>query len=139
MAMEVVPFDEVDGPLMGLYTGDQDPRPCVMPTADWRKQKYSPQPGDQRATGVLYVNVAGIRHWLASHPGTVLTPLDEWSAEPLMSVATKSTEEQLGVFESALSKLVLLVKTRPISCPAERGERGFGTRALNRDIEALLT
>jgi len=138
LAIEVVPFDQLDGPLLGLYTGDQDPRPCVMPASDWRKQKYSPQTGDERATGVFYMNLAAIQEWLTSRLGTGLTPLDEWSMRPLMSMATEAREDQLHVFESAFSELVLLVKTRPINCPAERGVRGFVPNSLYRDVEDLL-
>ena len=139
IVIEVVPFDKLDGPILGLYTLDQDPRPCVMPASDWQRQKYSPQADDQRATGVFYLNLAGICHWLDKHPKMGLTPLDEWSTSPLMSMATKSREEQHRVFESALSDLMLLVKTRPMNCPPERGVRGCVTNNLNREIEALLT
>jgi nephrocystin-3 len=138
MAVEIVPFDELDGPLMGLYTGDHDPRSCVLPASDWRQQKYSPQVGDERATGVFYLNLAGIRQWLAGRPVTGLTPLDEWSMRPLLSMAKESREDQLRIFESAFSELVLLVKTRPVRCPPERGVRGFLPNSLYRDVEDLL-
>jgi hypothetical protein len=139
MAIEVVPFDHIDGPLLGLYTGDHDPRPCLMPAFECQQQKYSPQARDERATGVVYVNLSAIRLGLSIHSETSLTPLDEWSMRPLVSMASKPREEQLRAFESALSELVLLVKTTPISCPAERGVRGFLTKSLNREVEGLLT
>jgi hypothetical protein len=140
MALEIVPFDGLDGPLTGLYKEGSDSRPCVIPTSDWRQQKYSPQPRDERATGVFYLNRAGIRQWLARIQDTgPLTPLDQWSMKPLMSMATGSREAQLPAFESALSELMLLLKARPISFPPERGVRGFGTKSLNYEVEDLLT
>jgi nephrocystin-3 len=139
LAIEVVPFDQLDGPLVGLYSGDHDPRPCVFPVRQWRQQNYSPQSGDVRATGVIYGNLSAIQLWLTNHPGIELTPLDVWSMEPLMSMATEPRKEQFHIFEAALSGLTLLVKSRPINLPAERGVRGCLTRSLNREIESLLT
>ena len=149
LAIEVVPFDQLDGPILGLHTGDGDPRPCVLPAFQWRQQKYSPQSGDERATGVVYANLsairwwlrksAGIRWWLRKHAGIGLTPLEEWSTGPLMSMATVPWEEQCQVFELAFSELTLLIKSRPIDCPAERGIRGCVPRSPNREVERLLT
>jgi hypothetical protein len=138
IAIEIVPFDQLDGPLLGLYTGDNNPRPSVMPASNWRQQKYTPQAADLRATGVFYMHLEAIRQWLASCPASGLTPLEEWSMRPLMSMATGSLQDQLRVFESALSELVLLVKTRPVNCPAERGARGFHLNRTYREIEDLL-
>ena len=139
LAIEVVPFDQLDGPILGLYTGDRDPRPWILPAFQWRQQKYSPQSGDERATGVVYANLSAIRWWLRKHAGIGVTPLEEWSTGPLMSMATVLWEEQCQVFELALSELTLLIKSRPIDCPAERGIRGCVPRSPNREVERLLT
>jgi hypothetical protein len=139
MAIEIVPFDERDGLLLGLQLVDENPRPSVMPAYHWQRQNYTPQAGDQRATGVFYVHLEAIQEWLACCRGPGPTPLDEWSMRPFMSMATESREDQLTIFESALSELVLLVKTRPIvNCPEERGARGFQPNSLYRRIDDLL-
>jgi tetratricopeptide (TPR) repeat protein len=148
LAIEVVPFDQRDGPILGLHTGDGDPRPCVLPTFQWRQQKYSPESSDLRATGVVYVNLsairwwsrkrAGIRWWSRVLAGAGLSPLEEWSTRPLVSMATAPWEGQSQVFELALSELTLLIWSRSINCPAERGIRGCVPRSPNREVERLL-
>jgi len=139
LAIEIVPFDQFAGPILGLYTGDNDPRPCILPASELRRQNYCPQAEDTRATGVVYVNLPAIRLWMSMHSGRGLAPLDHWSMNLLLSVAKRPREEQCQAFESLLSELILLIKARPISFPAQRGVRGFQERSINREIERLLT
>lgn len=125
LIIEVVPFDGKEGPILGLYKGDGDPRPALMPTAEWYAQNYHPQVQDLRATGTIYFNVPLTRFFLKDSLNDELTPLDHWSMKPLIAVAKSAWQDQLGIFESALSELVILLRTRPIDCPPERGLREF--------------
>ncbi len=138
IAIEAVPWDEFDGPLLGLYTGDADPRPCALPTPELKKQGYSPVESDLRASGVVYVNVPAVQLWLKLRGAKVPSPLDEWSFRTLLSMATEPISEQCSAFESSLSDLILLIKTRPINFSHERGIRALALKGLNEEIEALL-
>jgi len=123
ITFEAIQFDGRDGPLTGLYKGDNDPRPAIMTTRTWKEQGYTPQEKDERATGALYLNVQALREQIDTSPDFPLSSLDQWSMRPLMDAATRSLEDQLDVFEEAFSDLLLLFKSRPLSCPRERGER----------------
>ncbi len=138
IAIETVPLDQFAGPILALYTGDNDRRPCILTASEVRRQNYCPQAADSRATGVIYANMPAIRRWLSTHSGSGLTPLERWSIDLFHSIASRPREEQYHVFESLLSALILLIKTKPISFPSERGIRGFQEQSLNREIERLL-
>lgn len=125
LIIEVVPHDGCDGPLTGLYTGDAKPRACIIPTADWKAQGYKPQSGDSRAIGTFYLNLPAIRSSFDASMSDGITALDRWSIEQLLSLATSDRIEQCEVFEKALSALMLVLQTEQISCPPERGGRGF--------------
>jgi tetratricopeptide (TPR) repeat protein len=138
IALEVVPFDQHDGLLVVIYKGDGDPRPCVMPALEWR-QRYVPQPGNERATGVFYVNLSRIWQGQSVNPETGLTPLHGWSINTLVDLATQSRDKQLSIFESALSKLSHFAKARAIEYQAERGAIGYPRNSLNQEVEDMLT
>gem|GEM_PF-5667470 len=125
LALEVVPFDGKGGPILGLFTGVGGPRPVVMPTADWRRDKYCPQARDFRATGTVYVDLPSIRLEAQGRSEDGLSPIVQWSMKPLLSIAESSWHHESVVFEEALRDLLLLLKARPIICPPERGLRGF--------------
>lgn len=122
--VEGIEYDGGDGPLTGLYSGD-DPRPGIRTTREWKNQGYIPQEDDIRATGTMYFDVQTFRQQFCVSGASGLTPLDEWSLHPLMSAAGCLLEEQLDVFEEAFRDLLLLIKSRLVSCPRERGERAL--------------
>jgi hypothetical protein len=123
-ALEVVPFAGADGPVLGLYTGGDRPRPVVMPTAEWQAAGYAPQPADEQATGTVYLHLPGLReHGPRTADG--MTPFEAWGTGLLLSLATRPWAEQPSLFEEGLRDLALQVMMRPIRCPSQRGLRGF--------------
>jgi|GEM_PF-5508790 len=119
LTIEVVEYDNLDGPILGLYTGNEKPRPSILPTLSFRKQGYSPQREDKRATGTFYINIPAIKNF----PDNNIGLLNNWSALQLISIATSIQQEQLDVFELGLSNLMLITNTRIITCPPKRGIR----------------
>jgi hypothetical protein len=125
LSLEIVPFDGKEGPLLGLCSGDRNSRPAVMPSVEWKRQDYHPQARDERATGTVYLHLPLLRLCIKSSSSDGLTPLDHWSMKPLRRIVESSWQNELEVFEEALRDLVLLLRTRPVNCPAERGLRGL--------------
>jgi hypothetical protein len=123
LVLEVVPFDGELGPLTGLFTGGPTPRPAVIPTAAWKAQGYRPQARDTRATGTVYLNVDGLSASAEGSAGGEVGPLDAWSMEPLLAMATAEPGRQPDVFEQALADLLMTLQSGQLSCPPERGSR----------------
>jgi hypothetical protein len=80
--VEVIPFDGKDGPILGLYTGGSEPHTIVLPAEACREQNYFPQPGDKRATGVAYSNLALLVRNHGTGSQAELSPIDQWSTGP---------------------------------------------------------
>jgi hypothetical protein len=123
ITFEVIEFDGRDGPITGVHEGNDGPRVAVMSTRVWKSQGYTPQKGDERATGTLYFNTQALCERFNTPLNSQLSPLDEWSMRPLMSAATCPLDDQIDVFEDALSDLLSLLLARPLLCPRERGAR----------------
>ncbi len=138
IALECVPWDNFDGPLLGLFSGDSDPRPALFTTRGVLEQGYSPTQRDLRSTGAFYVNIPAMRTWFSQGTAREQSNFRDWSAQSLISFATEPVSEQCSVFESSLSDLILTIKARPINMPPERGTRSIAMNKLNREIDSIL-
>ena len=135
--IEVIPFDGKDGPILGLYSGGSEPHTIVLPVEAWRKQNYSPQPSDKRATGVAYANLALIRGIQGAGSHEELSPIDQWSTGPLLEMATKPHQRQMDVFESALSSFMMTVHAGAIVIEHDRAATEVDN-SIYRQIDVLL-
>ncbi|MDD2734738.1 MAG: DUF4062 domain-containing protein [Desulfuromonadaceae bacterium] len=125
LMIEIIPFDGLDGPLTGIYTGAAKPRPFVMPSSSWHEQKYKPQLGDNRATGTFYLNLPALHNCFVKGTAENISPLQDWAMEQLLSIAMSNRSQQCDIFENALFKLMLVLMSGQINFDKERGMRGF--------------
>jgi hypothetical protein len=80
---------------------------------------------DLRATGTIYINIPLIASSLAKGSVAGMTSLDDWSVPPVLEIMDSSWKDQFSIIEQAFRDLVRLLRTRPVSCSAERGQREF--------------
>lgn len=135
VAIEAIPFDGKDGPILGLYKSGNESRPALMPSTSWQAQKYRPQAGDHRATGTFYFNLPMTSYCLQDSHQDGLTDLDQWSTGPLLRVSESDWRGQPAIFEDALSDLARLLRIRPVMCDRERGERGYRSSLFSGGVQ----
>jgi hypothetical protein len=130
LIVEGVPFDGLNGPILGLYETKSESRPALMPSADWRAQNYKPQTADTRATGTLYFNLPLTSFCLQGTSRDGLNALEELSTQLLLMFAGGSWQDQPTIFEAALRDLAMVLRIRLLNCEPERGKRGYRTTSF---------
>lgn len=127
VTMEVVPFDGLDGPIVGLYKTANESRPALLPSAAWKSQNFQPQTNDMRATGTLYFNIMMTRFCLRNAPNDIRNDYAKFTSDILVQLASSDWTNQSAIFETALKDLAFYLKFRPLNCHQERGARGYRT------------